>query len=397
MTKSKHSLILKWCQRNWWIILLISIVIVTILCVWLGTDSLIAKLEITGSLANTLLTPVCLILGLILGYPLLKRRLVDGYITKQFEIIHDANREVRKRCLILRDKYTPKTISNPLNHTDILEAIDDMKGLSELAMDANDMAYKYSYLIYNTLVCFEERTRDGVNQGLNSSYVETLHTWLHYHIMQVFKYSRTIGVIPQMEVREKRFLVERLDRYVTDNKYYEVENLDGSVYYQHNSAQLVVFTALNNRYLEDSDLILHFCCYKSAPSPCPHARLMYNNSIYIPPKISGEKIFNFMERTLYLVGCKKKVSNTIPSGEESCHYICIYANISDFGFVGTINSIDDLTKYRDSYLDVDFNTEGITKLEKDGEMIRFCISEDAAMHNYECLAKKLKDKLESEI
>lgn len=104
-----------------------------------------------------------------------------------------------------------------------------------------------------------------------------------------------------------------------------------------------------------------------------------------------------MEQTLYLVGCKKMVSTNIPSGEKSCHYICIYANISDFGFVGTINGIDDLAKYRDSYLDVDFNTDGMTKFEKYGEMIRFCISEEAAMHNYECLAKQLQDKLESEI
>lgn len=159
MSKREFSFILKWCQRNWWIILLIGTVMVAILCVWLGTNSLIAKLETAGSLANTLLKPICLILGLILGYPLLKKKLVDGYITKQFEIIHDANREVRKRCLTLRDKYTPKMISNPLSYADILEAMEDMKKLNELAMDANDMAYKYSYLIYNTLVCFEEKAK----------------------------------------------------------------------------------------------------------------------------------------------------------------------------------------------------------------------------------------------
>lgn len=389
--------ILKWCKRNWWIILLVGTVMVAVLCAWLGTDSLIAKFKTAGSLSNTLLTPVCLILGLILGYPLLKRRLVDGYITKQFEIIHDANREVRKQCLILRDKYTPKMISNPLSYTDLLEAVEDMKNLNELAIDANDMVYKYSYLIYNSLVCFKEKTRNGINKGLNYSYLETLHTWLHYQIMQIFKYSRTIGAIPQMEIREKRFLVERLDRYVTDNTYYEVEHLDSSIYYQHNSAQLVIFTALNNRYLEDSDLLLYMCCFKSAPSPCPQARLMYNNSIYIPPKMSGEGPFDFVEPTLYLVGCKKKVSTNIPSGRKSYYYVCIYANISDFGFVSNINSFEDLTKYRDSYLDEDFSIEGMTTLEKHGEMIRFCISEEAAMRNYEKVAMKLKDKLESEI
>ena len=110
MSKTKWSKIQDWCKRNWWILILICIILIAVVLVWFEIEDGITKLKELGELANVLLTPICLILGLVLGYPLLKRKLVDGYITKQFEIIHEANRAVRKQCLTLRDKYAVKYI-----------------------------------------------------------------------------------------------------------------------------------------------------------------------------------------------------------------------------------------------------------------------------------------------
>ena len=398
MSKTKWSKIQDWCKRNWWILILICIILIAVVLVWFEIEDGITKLKELGELANVLLTPICLILGLVLGYPLLKRKLVDGYITKQFEIIHEANRTVRKRCLTLRDKYAVKYISHTLSHEDVVKALEDMRHLNELAMDANNLVYQYSYLVYNALIKFEENTRNNeTSGGLALTYKETLHTWMHNHIIRIYQYARSIGSIPQIEVTEQKVLVDRMDKFVTDNTYYEIENLDKSIFYKHNSALLAIFTSINNRCLNDNDWILRRCCFEAAPSPYPYALLMYNNSIYIPPVITGEKHFNFIEEKLYLVGYKKKISTNIPSGNSSNYYECMYANISDFGFVSLVRGIDDIAKYRDSYLDIDINMDGISKFEKYGEMIRFCITEEAVVKNYYQNAKRLKDKLETEI
>lgn len=398
MSKTKWSKIQDWCKRNWWILILICIALIAVVLVLFEIENGITKLKELGELANVLLTPICLMLGLVLGYPLLKRKLVDGYITKQFEIIHEANRAVRKQCLCLRDKYPTKYISNKLSHEDVVEALEDIRHLNELAMDANNLVYQYSYLVYNALIKFEENTGNNeTSGGLALTYKETLHTWMHNHIIRIYQYARSIGSIPQIEVTEQKVLVDRMDKFVTDNTYYEIENLDKSIFYKHNSALLAIFTSINNRCLNDNDWILRRCCFEAAPSPYPYALLMYNNSIYIPPVITGEKHFNFIEEKLYLVGYKKKISTNFPSGNSSNYYECMYANISDFGFVSLVRDIDDIAKYRDSYLDIDINIDGISKFEKYGEMIRFCITEEAVVKNYYQNAKRLKDKLETEI
>lgn len=398
MSKTKCSKFLDWCKRNWWILILIGTTITAAIFVWLGTENGITKIKEFGEITNVLLTPICLILGLVLGYPLLKRKLVDGYITRQFEIVHEANRAVRKQCLCLRDKYASKYISKKLSHEDVVAALEDIRHLNELAMDANNAVYQYSYLVYNALIKFEENTRNNeTSGGLALTYRETLHTWMHNHIIRIYQYARSIGSIPQIEVTEQKVLVDRMDKFVTDNTYYEIENLDKSIFYKHNSALLAIFALINNRCLDGNDWILRRCCFETAPSPYPYALLMYNNSIYIPPVITGEKHFNFIEEKLYLVGYKKKSSINIASGDSNNYYECMYANISDFGFVSIVKSIDDIAKYRDSYLDIDINMDGISKFEKYGEMIRFCITEEAVIKNYYQNAKRLKDKLETEI
>ena len=66
-------------------------------------------------------------------------------------------------------------------------------------------------------------------------------------------------------------------------------------------------------------------------------------------------------------------------------------------FVNMISSIDDLAKYRDAYLQGEFNIDGANDFQRYSEMIRFRIPEKVAIQNYERIAMKLKDKLESEI
>ena len=382
----------------WWIIILALILFISSWLVFQGNQEHIAKFEKFGELFSLLITPVCIVLGLILGYPLLKRKLLDNYISRQFEIIYNANRKVRNQSLKLRDKYSPDMIFRALTREDLLEALHDMKNLNELAIDASESVYKYSYLVYKSLLLYEEKTRNGIKkENEYHPYREGLYTWLHYHVMQIFRYSRSVGPMPDINVEERKILNDRLDRFVSDNTYFEVKNLDKSISYQHNSAQLVVFTNINNFHIDETDWILSECCYEAAPSPCPFARLMYNACIYIPPILAGEKIMHVFETKLLLVGFKRKKSTNTYSGKESHYYTCTYANIADIGFVNMISSINDLKKFNDAYLHNVFNIEGLDSFHKYSEMIRFNIPEEVAIKNYKRIATKLKDKLESEI
>ena len=385
-------------KQYWWIIVLVFILLLSIIVIFSCNQEQISRFERLGELLSKLITPVCVILGLILGYPLLKRKLLDGYISKQFEIIYNANRKVRNQCLQLREKYYPQMNGHDLTRDDLIEALKEMKALNEIAIDASENVYKYSYLVYKALSFYEEKTRNGIKPDVEyRPYREGLYTWLHYHIMQIYRYSRSVGIIPQMDAEERKILNDRLDRYVTDNSYFEIKNLDKSISYQHNSAQLVIFSGLNNSHIDDGDWILEECCYKAAPSPCPFARLMYNECIYIPPILIGEKFLNVFDNRLVLISYKRKISTKILSGIKSNYYICTYANISDMAFVNVISSIDDLAKYSDAYLHGEFNIEGATDFHRYSEMIRFRIPEKVAIQNYERIAMKLKDKLESEI
>ena len=113
----------EWLKQYWWIIVLVFILLLSIIVIFSCNQEQISRFERLGELLSKLITPVCVVLGLILGYQLLKRKLLDGYISKQFEIIYNANRKVRNQCLQLREKYSPKMNSHDLTRDDLIEAL----------------------------------------------------------------------------------------------------------------------------------------------------------------------------------------------------------------------------------------------------------------------------------
>ena len=151
-----------WCWHHWWIPVMIIIMGSVVVVALFGNDSSVQRMEIIGDAFTQIITPLCAVLGIILGYPLLKKKLVDGYITKQFDIIHDANRSVRKKCQELKQKYRPKYISTALTKEYIDEAVDDVKELMDLAIDANPDAYSYTSIINDALYYVQEECKNGI-------------------------------------------------------------------------------------------------------------------------------------------------------------------------------------------------------------------------------------------
>ncbi|MDE6267084.1 MAG: hypothetical protein K2M07_07035 [Muribaculaceae bacterium] len=139
----------KWCKINWWILLLMSIVVFSLIFSIFGKNHIIDNW--TKTLTN-ILTPTSIILGLVLGYPLLKKKLTESYIAKQFDIMYNANRVVRAKCILLQDKYIHGYRSSEVTIEYITEAKKDILELRQLAIDAIHDVYRYINLIYRTLM-----------------------------------------------------------------------------------------------------------------------------------------------------------------------------------------------------------------------------------------------------
>jgi hypothetical protein len=392
--------IYNWIINYWWIALICIMVLYTVFVSIINIPELNRVTATTYSYFNQLIAPLGVILGLILGYPLLKRKLIDNYITKQFEIIHDNNRIVRKECLTLKEKYPVKHISQNLNPEYLITVINDVKRLNELAIDANPDSYKYSYLLYKSLHTFSEQTKNIPNNSHEQYYIETLSGFVHNHLDQIYKFSKSIGFIPKnTSIKEKPILVSQLKKYVSENKYYQVEGIDLSLSNKHSSALLVTFFSITNRCLSESNGLLFKSCYKAAPSASPFARIMYNQSIYMPLVLEGEKLMNFLVPKLVLVGYLRSKLTKMESGISTHYLICHYANISLGSFVeGCIKDKFSLSTYNDTYIgETVFDVTDIEEFTINGESIIVKIEEGKAMRYFDRIKRKLCDKMSEEM
>lgn len=228
--------VLKWGKSNWWIILLIVLVIMSLIFTLFGLNGIVDKWA--DSLAK-MLTPASIIIGLVLGYPLLKRKLTEGYIAKQFDIMDDANRVVRAKCIQLQDKYIAANRSTDLTIEYITEVKNDILELKQLSIDATPDVYRYINLLYQALVNMEKYFRIH-GESFHFYYKEQLSTWLNEQLHETYDYSKTIGVIPTGATSSKQRLNKRLSKFVSDNSFVEIDNLNRTIDYFHNSSMLVI-------------------------------------------------------------------------------------------------------------------------------------------------------------
>lgn len=382
-----------WCHLNWWLITIVIVILITIISTLTDTNDILN--EWAESLTK-LLTPTSIILGLILGYPLLKKKLTESYIAKQFDIMDNANRAVRTKCIELQDKYSQAKRSNHITIEYIAEAQDDFLELRQKAIDAAPDVYKYANLIYQSLSnLYEIYERQDKEQVFD--YKEQLSTWLNEQTHEIYDYSKSVGCIPTGMTKSKKRLNKRLSEFVSGNSFIEVGDIDHSIDYLHSAAMLVIFYGKNNHIFDYNNINYFLACYKSAPSPSPFARLMYNSAIYFPPVLRGQKKLIFHYPELFLIGYSRRISSS-PKGEER-YYICTYANMSNVSFViGTIHNLDSLTEYKDGYLDIPFSIENLSDFSKTGEVIQFRISVEEAEKRYNNrigyrLQSRLKDEM----
>lgn len=388
---------IKWFRTNWWIFVLFTAFFIASISIFTPYEGYVVQWADT---LTKLLTPISILLGLILGYPLIKKKLTEQYVTKQFEIMDNSNREVRKKVITLLDRYKVEYISNRLTLEYINEALNQITDLKQTAIDASPDVYRYVNLIHRMLTSLSDiYSKYSKAEDLpHQNYKEQLSTWLHYHLNEVFDYSKTIGVIPSGEVLHKRRLNSFLSKFVTRNDLVEIKDVTPNIEYYHNEAMLVIYFEKSLVSLSEDNFELLEATYLAAPSPSPFARLLLNNSIYFPPVLQTKDKIIFDYGKLNLIGYKRKKSTPLGGGLETVYYECCYSNTSNISYVGCIvKTISDLEKLVDSYLDIPFFSNGISNLSIHGETICFRICVDEARKRFEEVHKKLKKTIKKEV
>ena len=378
-----------WFKVYWWIFILILIFLIATVAIFTPWHVYINQ---WAEILTKLLTPISILMGLVLGYPLIKKKLTEKHIIKQFEIMDNANRDVRNKVIKLLDEYKVECRSNSLTLEYINEALAKITNLKYTAIDAAPDVYRYTNLIYKTLFnLFKIYSRYQDADALpHHNYQENLSTWLHNQLNKIFDYSKTIGVIPSGEVIHKKKVNKFLSKYVTHNKVVEIKDVTPNIEYFHSEAMLVLFFGTSVNSLFADNIEIHKAAFEAAPSPCPFARLLLNNSIYFPLVLKSKEKLWIEYGELALIGYKKKKS-TNTNSETKDYYECVYANISNISFVrSTINNLENLNKYIDGYINKEANLNCFYDFKNHGhEIISIKISHQDAQENF----VKIKDTL----
>ena len=386
---------MKWCSKNWWVVILLLTCLVATIAMFTPYTEGVSQWAKT---LMDLLTPISVLLGLILGYPLIKKKLTEQYITRQFEIIANSNREVRNKVIKLLDMYKVKYMSNRLSLEYIRDALEQITELKYTAIDAAPDVYRYVNLIHRMLTKLEETySKDKREENvLHKDYKEQLSTWLHYQLNEVFDYSRTIGFIPTGEILQRKRLNSRLSKFVTHNDLVEIKDVSSNIEYYHSEAMLVLYFGKTMEAFASDNYELYKATYLAVPSPSPFARLLLNDAVYFPPVLRTREKLLLDYGELHLIGYKRKKS--FGNGIETTYYEIIYSNFSNIAFVkGGIKNIKDLGEFHDAYLDIPFPIDGLSDLSIFGETIRLRMPLDEVQRRFACVREKLKKTLKEEV
>lgn len=394
---------MKWLKNNWWWSLLIVILLICIVLV-LWCPSCIEKTKTIIQLYSEFLSPTAIILGLVLGYPLLKRKLVDGHITKQFEIINEANRKVRNEALRLKAKYPIEQDFTPMSKEYLTSVYEDVCLLNELSFEANSVLYKYTELLRRALHLYIKEYdkhigEKGIVQDGNSMYIinrDTLKAWMQYHLVTVYDYARTMQEVPTKSPKERKYEEGDVSKYLTENTFYEIESLDPSISYYYNSQYLMKYQENNNKSLSDRDWLFFKYCYSSVRTTKAMARMMYKDRVYLPLVLSrgtGE-IFN---ETLCLVGYKKSDVINLSTWQTIDSYVCFYASIGVLDNTSIIKKSEDLNGFIDTYIGRGFDMTMYEVIDSKHRMIQVEMRIDKAKENYKIVKKKLIANMKKEM
>ena len=380
-------------KTKWWVALLLLAFLITTFLIFTPYSQILKDWAI---LLTEVLTPISIILGIVLGYPLLSKKLTEQHILKQFEIMDAANRSIRHKVINILDKHKPINIDTTLTPDYVKEVFDDIIELKQCALDATPDTFRYTNLIYKAVASlhdtYSEYTDKSTPQNVSK---RCLQIWLYEQLQEVYNYSKSIGVTTTGETSIKNILNKNLSPYVSNNSIIEIRDIAHSISYYHSDAMLVLFFGISVKRFSADSIQLFRASYQACPSASPFARLLLNNAVYFPPKIISKEIIGFFQGHFQLIGYKRKKTKNFSTKEESSKYICIYSNEINYGFCDcTVTEISSLYNYLDDYLGIDIDVRIFNNFVRISDC---AFSIEISLEDAQEYFKNVKSKLEAKL
>ncbi|WP_270547302.1 hypothetical protein [Butyricimonas paravirosa] len=292
---------------------------------------------------NLLVVPFGVILGILYGYPLLKQKITEGHIGKQFDLIQETNRMIRIECLNLKQKVNPNLTERdtPLTIEYLNTISNDIDHLNKLSIDASSDIHTYLNLLSKSIVALKKIIKDNVIEG-DTYAMWYFNLFISHHLSYIQSIAGLIRPIPSnRDLKKMSIITDDLAPYVKNNIYYTIEGIEHSLDSSATSTSSVAF--ISHSRTVSPNCSYFYACYNAVNKVAPVVRCMYHDQIYAPAILAlnmqdtGKLIDKVLFKVMRLSLIGYKLDKNVVTESTSCDLY--YTSTSVLGLVNDENFI----------------------------------------------------------
>lgn len=293
--------------------------------------------------------PTIALIGILITFPLLRKKLTENHITNALNEIQRTNINVLKNNHELIDLYLPNTyIGRRLSKKETEKLLADIKKAFYLSQSgSSDVMTILFYLkstIQNLLKNFNSRPERLVTAiDVYALAINTLEIVNFYctQVAQIPKSGETIN----LDIINKKIV-----KYTSHNEYKKYKYFRQGVIHDANSSH---FTLFYNKVLKCSCPLILRAAFQIYCSPAPVLKEMYLFGIYAPTELvtieEKPSPLGLKNRKVYLIGIKFQTELTPRKSREVVDLI--YSNPDDIHLFANHLNFDQLkNSFKDSFI-----------------------------------------------
>lgn len=284
--------------------------------------------------------------GIVLGYPAIRKKLVEDHVKKIIEDIQDSNKEIKILCQSLSDKHLSRTYKTEIiSINEIQQAYYEVDELHKKALNASKEVVTFTFLLKRTIQGILRRY-DTKNQSYRIFTNEFYGFYINILYEITFFATKIVNIPTNTRTVRIKYINRKIKKYVVNNKFKKFKYIEQGVDNKYASQLLLSF--YGNIYRINNIIILR-AAYTIFSSPAPISRLLFLNELYFPPILKKREPTLFIYEKLNLIGIIKQVQYGAQGKREIVQLL--YANIGEmFNFVGTLTKQDIEDNFIDDYI-----------------------------------------------
>jgi hypothetical protein len=330
------------------------------------------------------LSVLALFLGIILTYPLLRKKLVENHITNTLQSIQDSNRKVQIECQKLIDKYTPLTYSNyPLRKSNIDSLYNEIRNLYyESQKSSSDIAtilFYFKNTLQGVLKHYDHGRNPIISSDLSNFTISILYTLTAYS-------SKVIQIPRSTKMVQKKIVSKSIRKFVSNSNRNQYKYFSQGVIHDPRTSHLIVFF---DRIKQTKNSLIKRSAFKIYNSYNHILNTLFLYRIYVPPILEYK---NGSSLNLFLIDFKYR----IPSEDEVVELT--YTNLNDSDrFIDSLDLKKIKYQFEDAYIkDSKFKLNPIKVTKTCIETITIEVKEHYLELKFNSLKKAIKTKMKSE-